>query len=884
MNVRVTSPDELLERDDALADLHGALARARAGHGELAVVTGDPGAGKTALIREFVRHAAGPPLVLRGACDPLTVPRPLGPLIDAFGSVDRAVAGRLAAGMARVEAFSIALSLIDGTYGEGRPIVFVVEDVHWADEATLDVLTFLGRRVADLPALLIITFRDDEVGPQHPLRVRLGDLASAIRSRTQLRPLSRDAVARLAASSGIDPDSLHRATGGNPFFVTEALAAADAVLPDSVRDAVLARAARLGAGPRAVLDAAAVIPGRIEQWLLRAVVGGVDLGPALQECLDRGLLVPDPDDGIDAERGISFRHELARVAIRESIGAAQLRELHGRALAALSRPPHGAVEPARLAFHAAEADDPEAVLEHAPVAAAEAARIGAHHEAARHLEGALRFRYLLDPQRRVQLLLRLGDELSTIGRYESAIATLDEAAADAAAIGDVDGHGEAVIGMVSPFGTLGRIGEASDRVELASSLVAGRPASRASALIETSRVSLHMLARQFGPAEHHGSQAIALAREIDDARVLATALVQSGTALVMSGDDDGLTRIRDGIDLASRAGEDGIVAVGYAQIGSGFGELRRYDVAVPALEAGIAFASARELISSETYMTSWLARCQLEQGEWDHAAASASALVRRSRCVGVSRFVALVTLGWVRGRRGDPDVGALLDEALALARATRHIQRLWPAAVCRAEMAWLAGRLDDEMGLVAEAAALAADLDYRPACEELAFWQRVGGQSSTSPLESPLTPFGLSAIGQHEAAARRWAVLGCPYEEAMARFLGGGDTGVLAAHQIFDRLGALPMRERTAAALRDAGVVVPRGPSAATRDNPFALTAREMEVLTLIATGATNRDIAAGLHISAKTVDHHVSHVLAKLDVRSRAEAAVTAERLGLTR
>ena len=118
----------------------------------------------------------------------------------------------------------------------------------------------------------------------------------------------------------------------------------------------------------------------------------------------------------------------------------------------------------------------------------------------------------------------------------------------------------------------------------------------------------------------------------------------------------------------------------------------------------------------------------------------------------------------------------------------------------------------------------------------------------------------------------------------MARYLVGGDADLQSAHQTFDRLGAVPMRTRAAAALREAGVAVPRGPAATTRDNPFALTAREMDVLALIATGATNRDIAARLHISVKTVDHHVSHVLNKLDARSRAEAAVTAERLGLTR
>ena len=881
MNVPVTSREALVERHDVLSELNGALARVRAGTGELAVITGEAGTGKTSVVREFLRDAPGLPFVLRGACDPLTVPRPLGPVIDALRSVDPAAAGRLASNT-RVEAFSLALSLIDGTFSEGRPTIFVVEDVHWADEATLDVLTFLGRRIGALRTMVVLTFRDDEIGPQHPLRVRLGDLASTIRCRIQLHALSASGVAELAADSHIDAADLYRMTGGNPFFVTEILGAGGVALPESVRDAVLARAARLGEGPRAVLDAAAIVPLRIEPWLLNAVAEGIDVRAALEVCFERGLLRSEALSGRDGSDNVMFRHELARVAIVGALSARQRRALHLRALAALAHPPVGTPDPARLAFHATEADDAEAVLEHAPTAAAEASRMGAHEEAARHLEGALRYRYRLERHEQATLLLQLGEELIMLGRSEDAVACLDDAADVAEHVGDSDRQAEAMIRSSAPLVALGRLVEASERTARAAELVAGRAPSRAAALVETSQLSLDMLARRFDPAGVHGQRAIALAKEVFDERVLATALVQGGTSLAMSGDDAGLAMLREGMDIAARIGEDASVALGHTQIGSAYGELRRYDIAVPALEAGIAYASARELIATELYMTAWLGRCQLELGRWDAAGATAAGLVRRPRCVGISRFVALVTLGWLRGRRGDPDVEPLLDEALALARSTGHIQRLWPIAACRAEVAWLGGHLDDELGLLADAARLAAELEYRPAIEELAFWQRLGGDSVAIDADAASTPFGLGAAGRHDLAATRWAAMDCPYEEAVARYFWGDEDELRSAHLTFDRLGAVRMRNRTAAALREVGAAVPRGSLATTRENPFALTVREMEVLHHLTAGRTNRDIAAALYISAKTVDHHVSAVLGKLGVRSRAEAAVIAERLGL--
>src|SRR4029453_15160748 len=247
----------LLERESALETLGGWFAEARAGGGRLVVVSGEAGVGKTALVSEFaVRHRPAA-RVLWGVCDPLTTPRPLGPLAD----VAPAVGGRLDQ-LLRDEAPRQVLfgALLDRLRDSRVATILVIEDVHWADEATLDLLRFLARRLGASPVLLVVTFRDDELGPQHPVRLLAGDLASSAPvRRVRLAPLSRQAVAVLAGPHGLDPGALYERTGGNPFFVTEVLAAGDEAIPATVADAVLARAARLSPPARQVLDAAAVV-------------------------------------------------------------------------------------------------------------------------------------------------------------------------------------------------------------------------------------------------------------------------------------------------------------------------------------------------------------------------------------------------------------------------------------------------------------------------------------------------------------------------------------------------------------------------------------------------------------------------------------------------
>src|SRR5688572_18332447 len=284
---------ELLERDELLGTLRELRQRAAAGDGTLLFVEGEAGIGKTSLLQTFCRQEREAP-VHWGGCDALHTPRPLGLLYEIATGLTAELQRALREGTERTQIFGAFLSAV------AKPTLVVLEDLHWADEATLDFLRYVGRRIDRTHTLLIGSFRNDEVGPAHPLRIVLGDLATCGARCLTLRPLSFAAVKQLIGERNINAETLHRASGGNPFFVTEALSIAGTGVPPTVRDAVLARAARLGPAARAVLDAAAVTGPRVEPWLLQDVTAAEN--GAVDECLENGMLCARDDVFV-------FRHE-----------------------------------------------------------------------------------------------------------------------------------------------------------------------------------------------------------------------------------------------------------------------------------------------------------------------------------------------------------------------------------------------------------------------------------------------------------------------------------------------------------------------------------------------------------------------------------------------
>jgi DNA-binding CsgD family transcriptional regulator/tetratricopeptide (TPR) repeat protein len=850
--------DGLLERDDLLRSLTAALDDG----GRLVFVGGEAGVGKTSLVHALEERVAC--AVHHGACENLATPTPFGPFADLAATTGGPLAELLGD---RSSPRAVARAILDEL---GTPALVVLEDLHWADEATLDALRVIGRRVEQTRGLVVATYREDEVEGGHPLRVVLGELASARGvSRLRVPRLTVEAVRALAAPSGADGDAIHSLTGGNSFFVTEILALGSVELPETVRDAVLARAASLGDDARGLLEVVALVPGRADLWLVEAVAP--DAVEQVDRCLAAGVL---REDG----HGIAYRHELARLALEGSVPAARRRRLHAALLDALRAAPQGA-EPSRLAHHAEQAGDAVAVREHAPEAARAAGAVGAHREAADQYARALRFADEHDTRAHAALLDAFALEAQLTGRSAEAADAWQRAAALHRSLGDPLAEGASLAWLTRACIPIGR-NEEAEQASLAAIAVL-EPAGPCPELAHAyaAQAYVRMLDRDNAAGVAWGRRAADIAARVDDLETLAHALIMIGVSRVMGGEiDDGVGDLLESLRIARHNDLWILIGPALSMLGTGLGEMYELERAEHYLREHLAYADEHDLWPQ--YTRAWLSLVQAYTGRWDAATTLAHDVLAGSND-SISRITALITIGRVRARRGDPGALDALDEALELARPGGHLQRLGHVRAARAEARFLTGDVTGAGEEAQEAYGLALEKRHLWFAGELAYWQRRAGALEAWP-DWLAEPWRLELAGSPEEAAAAWAARGCPYEAARASMELEDEGRLLTALAELEGMGAGPLVREARARLRALGASVPRGPRPTTRSNPAELTVRELDVLRLVAEGKRNADIAAELVVSRRTVDHHVSAILKKLGVRNRGEAAVAAADRGL--
>jgi DNA-binding CsgD family transcriptional regulator/tetratricopeptide (TPR) repeat protein len=862
---------ELLERAsflDTLAEYAGGAGR---GDGRLVLVSGESGIGKTALVEAFQQRMKGARW-LWGACDGMLTPRPLGPVFDIAAQAGGELADLCRRGAHRDRLFAAFLAEMDVP---GTLTVAVVEDVHWADEATIDLLSFLGRRLGRLPALLLVTYRDDELGDEHPLRIVLGNLATQRATRRmRLPPLSPEAVRALAGDREVDAGELCRATGGNPFYVSEVLAAGWPSVPPTVRDAVGARLARSSSDARRAVEAAAVIGARVDRALLSSVLAGAFA--AVDESVTTGVLVPDG-------AALRFRHELVRLAVETAIAPHRKAELHASLLAALEQ--RGDADPAVLAHHAEGASDRQAVLRHAPEAARRSSALGAHREAAAQFERALRFADAADGPVLAELYEGVAGEYSLLDRWQEVEHALGIVLKLRRELGDDLSVGQGLSLLSTALWRLCRGDEERQAVEEAvrvlEALPPGTELAWAYAKLGITYLTLGRVDEGVGLIE----RAQAIGERLDQPEIVSYALNALGFAVTYSGRDRmGLLKraLQIGLDadLPEAAGRaySSLLEVGSDQ--NLFEECERY------YAEGIAYCEGRELGVFSTCLTGWRAYTLLLQGRWEEAADICGQGLGRPSMSPVNRLNPLRVLGSIRGRRGEAGAQQLLDEALALAEGTADPEWIVPVRIVRAELSWVSGQSDLAVQEIWPVLDRAAGQMGEWTLGSLAVWvSRLGAPPSlpSGPLQDLPEPFARELAGDWPGAAAAWDRLGRPYEAALAR-LGCSDEDELRhALGALDGLGAAAAAAAARRRMRELGVTgIPRGPRPATRAAPAGLTAREQEVLALLAEGLANREISRRLVISERTVDHHVSAVLSKIGVSSRAAAAREAARMGI--
>ena len=868
----------LQERDGDLALLIARHERAMGGRGGMALLSGESGAGKSTLLQAFADGLDDNRRVLWGACDPLTTPRPLGPFHDLAAQLGDDVAATLQGASQPHEIFTAVFEHL-----RLHPSVLVVDDLHWADEGTIDLLRFLLRRLRITSSLVVGALRDEDVGASHPLRALLGDIArSPDAATTALRPLSVSAVAALIEDRPIDATWLHRLTGGNPFYVAEMLDHDGREIPGTVRDAVLARTSGLAVESWDLLHLLACAPEAVPDHLLPPL--GIGL-PALREVDQAGLIRRGP-------RGIAFRHDLCRMAISGTLPPGGGVSFHRRLLAALESTPHP--DPAVLAHHAVGAGDPDRVLHHATAAGRAAARSGAHTQAAAFFEMALERGAPEAEADEAELLELLAQECYLVDRLDDAIAAsrramlLRERNQDPAGV-STNHHALSVYHWYNA-----ERGEAEEHAVAAQHVLDAEPATGD--------------AGHLGPLGHALAMQAYLALQANDID-RARRLVEQAAEVATASDDPTLTvrsqLIRGICDVQEGAAGsreatlamlepahevlDEIYSGGYSNLTYLDVEHRRLRQASDLLGFTLPLTTERDLPICRVWQLGSRGRMKLLRGDWADAVVDADGVLD-----GPSAPLARTWPHLVRGlaalrERGGGD--ADLDAAWGLARRFGEPIRLLPAAAARIERAWLRGTGDPLEHECRATLTVATGAGLEWARGELLTWLRRldadRGMTAAAALAAEhgavAEPYRLELTGHFEAAAAMWATLSAPYEQALALVDAGTADSTRAGLDLLDRLGADQVAAKVRQDLRRRGAtVIPSRRREATRANPAGLTARQVEILGLLADGSTNAEIAERLYISAKTVDHHVSAILSKLQVASRRDAVRRGSELGL--
>ena len=865
----------LLEREEPLALLETALVRADGGEGRSILIGGEAGIGKTALLESFVRSQADRVPVLWGVCEALTTPRPLGPLYD----IAHALGGRLLRALdADRSPHRLFNAFMDELRGASRATIVVVEDAHWADDASVDFLKFVGRRIARYPALLVVTFREDEVAPGHPLLRAMSDVPADHLSRIRLRGLSAAAIDELARAHTRVIPNLHAISNGNPFLATEMLRGHGDELYASLRDTMLSRFERLPPAARELAALVSVVPDRTERDLLDRAWGPDPL--LLQQCIDTGILIADDEH-------VRYRHELSRRAAEDTLTESALRALHARVVNALPADPTDIRMLSRIVHHADAAGDASRVVRYAPLAGDEAARRGAHQQGAAFYRTALRYAEFIAPRQRAGILEKLASECRLSGLGNEALDANARAFEIWGREEDTFAQGanrRARFEMLHI--SLYRRGEAefSDLGELAVKLLETHGATGELANAYMNLAFVRTMAGQLGQAQACHERAVATAEMAGDRAALCHVLLQGELrkhAFFGEPDFDTTERV---LNLALEDAEDQRAAHAYFCAAMFCTTSVRLTEAEQAIADGLRFAEERDLDGTSQQLLAFSARVAVIRGNWEHAKTVATGILSRAEVPGIAKLNAEMALGTCWCREGDSRGAAFLERAFELATngiVTRIARVLTLGRL--AELAWLVG--DDARARMAarHAAEESMFMQAHPWLRgQGAFWQWRTEGTVAGSVEGLAPPYAMQFAGDWRGAAAAWGTLGCPYERAMA-LIDGDPAAQREAIAILDRLGATATIRRCLAMLAGRGVTrIPRGPRPSTRANPMGLTDREIDVLKLLSQGLPNAEMSRRLHRSVKTVANHVSAILDKLGAATRRDAIAIARARGL--
>jgi len=860
---------ELIERAGPLSLLRSKFEDVSAEEGHCIIVNGEAGIGKTSLVRAFCQGIKEKATIYLGTCDALFTPRPLAPLYDiiwqllpSFSQLSPHIEDRVNL----FTQFFHSLGSQDGT------TILVFEDIHWADEATLDFIKFLARRITRIHCLFILTYRDDEVHALHPLRNLLGQLPSHSFTRLQPAPLSKDAVSKLASEKGYNGEDVYSISAGNPFYVNEILASYSPGIPENIKDSILSVYHRLDDKTRRLWEILSVQPTGFEVDYLEKIEPQYDT--SLAPCLEAKILL--------LKNGrLFFKHELYRRTIETALSPFLRIALHKTVLQRFRDNFERNGEIYRIIHHAKNANEHGLVVHFAPLAARQAASLGAHLEASRLYFSAIEYFQGDDKDMLAGFYESYAYECYLTNRVGEAIVYQTRATNIWKDKENLEKRGHTLWFLSRLWWFDGNRRQSEACAQQAIDLLADRPSSTAKAMAFSNMSQLKMLSDKAVECIFWGNKAIDLAKELDDRETLCHALNNVGTVQmrIPSNKQKGIDLLQQSLGIALANGYQEHAARAYTNLGSDAVRIKDYPFAAKIIEEGLRYCEERELGSWQTYMLSWKAKLLLDTGKWEEAAGIAADLIGKSDHASIVKVGALVVAGTIKMRKGEPDALPTLLKARTKAFESMELQRILPALAALLEYEWVTGEDHVERTALEYAIGLIGQPGRLRESSEFEFWL-FKVRKQVLPMHETEKGYRANNPKMALEAAAGWQRLGCPYEQALLLFEGDADSKKEAI-SIVHRLGAQAIYEKMKDEMRGSGITgIPRGLRKTTQSNPAQLTDRELGVLRLLKEGLQNKEIGSRLFISAKTVDHHISSILFKLEVNSRARAVQEATRL----
>lgn len=865
----------LVERENAIAQFGRSVDKLTNGSGSIVLVSGEAGIGKTSFLEEARRQFDKQATFYWSGCDPLFTPRPFGPVHDIATKFSQKVLTLLEDGASPSNIFSQFYQALESS---NEPIVLLFEDAHWADYATLDLFKFLARRIAFVKCMLVISYRDDEVGERHPLTTVLDVLPSFHTSRIQVLPLTEPGISQLAAGSNHNSATLLQITAGNPFYITELLAVETIDknhIPASVKEAINSRLIHLAQAERSFLESISLIPNSVPLELVEQLSGPHGETCAMA-CVARKLLI------IDSGGDFRFRHELARLGTLAGVSINKQKRLHNEIVLALEKckSDDGL---ALLIHHAAGALDAGRVLKYAPIAARQAAKTGAHREAAAYLATALKF---VD-EAETELAAQLYEDWA----YEAGLTLqIDEEVIEARrhsitlwrALGRKEKVGENLRWLSRLHWYRGEAAEAEHFANESIKILKSIPVSSERAMAYSFRSQLDMLNDRMDSAVDWGNRALKLEEQNPNPEIRVHALNNVGSAWVLRGDERGESLLYKSLELAIKHGFHEHAARAYTNFSDYCVRYKKLDMAEKLIADGIAFDTSFDLDSWTYYLLGIQSQLRMEQGRLEDAETISEGVLGLDKLTLLMQLPALTVLARTQLRLGRTGYEKHLSQSLENSFATDELQYIIPARFSSIEAAWLHNNKDAAFAQLKWLTDLdASNLDHWRAGEMAEWIHRFGFDLSNNSTLTLPEPYRLELANQYLQAAELWMSMGMPYNSALSLVQverTDAQEALPRAYRIFESIGAKAAVMKVREQAKKHGLLskLPRsrrGPYRLTRQHPAGLTAKEQEVLSYIISGSSNQEIASLLSRSQRTVENHVSAILSKLNVANRMEA-----------